>query len=60
MNSLNSKVCIRCKQQRELKLLTFISEDKETTVELCNICLNTARQLWKNFLYPKERTKNEH
>jgi hypothetical protein len=52
--------CSRCKKDfSELNELTFTTKEKIATVNLCNICFNAARVLWKNFLYGEQRSNEQ-
>ena len=46
--------CQRCGRKpgkgATLKWLTLESEEKSTTIYLCDICMGAARKIWNNFM----------
>ena len=50
--------CDRCLNDvAELKKLEFKTVDKRTEICLCKICLNAAREMWKEFMENGKKTR---
>jgi len=51
--------CQRCKAPLIIDWLILKTEEKETKLELCMICMEQARVAWANFMNPKKQEKGE-
>ena len=51
--------CQRCKAPLIIDWLILKTEEKETKLELCMVCMEQARAVWSNFMSPKKREEGE-